>query len=49
MNESNMRPEDIVTFWRDIGPKGWFEKNPKLDAEIRQRFLAVHEAAAGRL
>ena len=46
MSESTVQPEEIVTFWRDIGPKGWFEKNPKLDAEIRQRFLAVHEAAA---
>ena len=50
MSESTVQPEDIVSFWRDIGPKGWFEKNPGLDTEIRQRFLSTHEAAAsGRL
>jgi uncharacterized protein (DUF924 family) len=37
---------DIVTFWREAGPKKWFEKEDSFDDEIRNRFLAVHEAAA---
>ncbi len=43
-------PHDIITFWREVGPKGWFEKNETLDEEIRRRFLTRHEeAAAGKL
>ncbi len=37
---------DIVAFWREAGPKRWFEKDASFDAEIRSRFLATHEAAA---
>ena len=39
-------PAAIVTFWREVGPKGWFEKDAALDDEIRRRFLGAHEAAA---
>src|SRR5665213_92987 len=46
----NVRPSDIVTFWREAGPDAWFKKDENFDNEIRRRFLAVHEAAAdGRL
>jgi uncharacterized protein (DUF924 family) len=42
--------DDILHFWFDEHPKDWFVKNPAFDAEIRKRFLALHEqAAAGRL
>jgi len=37
---------DIVTFWREAGRDRWFNKNADFDAEIRQRFLTAHEAAA---
>lgn len=37
---------DIVAFWRQAGPERWFAKDDAFDAEIRQRFLATHEAAA---
>jgi len=41
---------DILRFWFEEHPKDWFVKNPGLDAEIRARFLSLHEAAAaGRL
>ena len=47
---ADFKPSDVVTFWRQAGPKAWFEKNEALDDEIRHRFLSVHEAAAaGRL
>lgn len=52
MNEdvNEPTPADIIAFWREVGPKGWFEKHEELDAEIRRRFLKRHEeAAAGKL
>ena len=39
-------PHDVVAFWREAGPKRWFNKDPAFDEEIRRRFLATHEAAA---
>jgi uncharacterized protein (DUF924 family) len=43
-------PHDVVAFWRDAGPEKWFRKDAAFDAAIRQRFGALHEAAAaGRL
>jgi uncharacterized protein (DUF924 family) len=50
MNADSIGPGEIVSFWREVGPKGWFEKNTALDDEIRRRFLSTHEAsAAGKL
>lgn len=50
MTESDVEPAEIVDYWRAVGPKGWFTKNPAVDDEIRRRFLGIHEAAAaGRL
>jgi uncharacterized protein (DUF924 family) len=46
MSENDIKPADIVAFWRAAGPKRWFEKDEAFDAEIRRRFLAVHAAAA---
>ena len=39
-------PQSIVTFWPDAGPKKWFTKDDAFDRDIRERFLATHEAAA---
>jgi uncharacterized protein (DUF924 family) len=42
--------DDIVDFWRAAGPDKWFNKDPAFDAEIGQRFMTAHEAAAaGRM
>ena len=50
MSDTAVKPSDVVSFWRGIRPKGWFEKNRAVDDEIRRRFLAAHEqAAAGKL
>jgi uncharacterized protein (DUF924 family) len=46
MNDKFASAAGIVTFWREAGPKRWFEKDQAFDAEIRRRFLATHEAAA---
>jgi len=41
---------EVRHFWFDEHPKDWFVKNPSFDAQIRSRFLPLHEAAAaGRL
>jgi uncharacterized protein (DUF924 family) len=39
-------PHAIVTFWRDAGYDKWYTKDDTFDREIRDRFLATHEAAA---
>ena len=36
----------VVAFWREAGPKLWFAKDPDFDRRFRDRFLALHEAAA---
>jgi uncharacterized protein (DUF924 family) len=44
------RAEQVLRFWFDEHAKDWFVKNTAFDAEIRSRFLELHEAAAaGRL
>lgn len=43
------RAEEIVDFWRDVGPGGWYAGGAALDAEITRRFRADwDDAAAGR-
>lgn len=37
---------EVAAFWREAGPKRWFTKDDAFDAEIRQRFLELHLAAA---
>jgi uncharacterized protein (DUF924 family) len=36
----------VVAFWRDAGPSLWFAKDADFDRRFRDRFLALHEAAA---
>jgi uncharacterized protein (DUF924 family) len=38
--------QDVLAFWREAGPKQWFNKDTAFDEAIRTRFLATHEAAA---
>ncbi len=40
------RAEEIVRFWEEVGPEGWYGGGARLDAEIRERFLADWERAA---
>lgn len=46
------RPDDegggILAFWRNAGPSKWFAKDAAFDAELRERFLDEHFAAARR-
>jgi len=39
-------PEGVLSFWREAGPKRWFAQDSAFDAQVRERFLANHEAAA---
>ncbi|MEQ1780956.1 MAG: DUF924 family protein [Hyphomonadaceae bacterium] len=39
-------PNDVLTFWRDAGPKAWFAKSDAFDATIRNQFESLHHAAA---
>src|SRR5688572_16818138 len=48
-HESAQAPADavaVVTFWREAGPAQWFAKDAEFDIRFRERFLALHEAAA---
>ncbi|WP_236025098.1 DUF924 family protein [Arenibaculum pallidiluteum] len=36
----------VVTFWRAVGPRLWFAKDPAFDRRFRDCFLTAHEAAA---
>jgi len=39
-------PEAVLSFWREAGPKCWFAQDSAFDAQVRERFLATHAAAA---
>jgi hypothetical protein len=43
-----LRPSDVLTFWREAGPRKWFSKDAAFDAEIRRRWEPTHFAAARR-
>jgi uncharacterized protein (DUF924 family) len=52
MDATDPRAAAILAFWFGRGDrdKRWFEKNAAFDAEVRERFLALHaEGAAGKL
>ncbi|MBN9168050.1 MAG: hypothetical protein BGO98_02880 [Myxococcales bacterium 68-20] len=43
-------PHAVVDFWHEAGAHEWFGKRRAFDAELRRRFLHLHEdASAGRL
>ena len=38
--------EEIVRFWREVGPERWFSRDDAVDVLCRERFLETYEAAA---
>jgi len=39
--------DDVLRFWfKEAGPKQWFAKDAAFDADLRRRFLALHERVA---
>lgn len=45
---TDIAPSVVVAFWKQAGPKMWFAKDDAFDARFRDRFEAVHFAAARR-
>ena len=46
----DLRPADVVGFWRQAGPEKWFAKDEDFDRQIAERFRDLHgAAAAGRM
>lgn len=39
---------ELLAFWRHAGPARWFVRDDGFDAQLRERFLAAHHAAARR-
>lgn len=37
----NALVEDILSFWENVGPKGWYAISDSLDEEIRQKYLSL--------
>jgi uncharacterized protein (DUF924 family) len=38
--------EELLAFWRSIGPKAWFGTSDAIDSQIRAKFSSLHEQAA---
>jgi uncharacterized protein (DUF924 family) len=43
------RAAAVVAFWRSAGRDRWFAKDAAFDRAFRERFLALHTAAASRV
>jgi uncharacterized protein (DUF924 family) len=37
--------DDVLAYWRALGPQRWFVKDAAIDAEIRDKFQNLHAAA----
>jgi uncharacterized protein (DUF924 family) len=37
--------DDVLGYWRALGPQRWFVKDAAIDAEIRDKFQNLHAAA----
>lgn len=47
---SDARQAQVLQFWRDLGPEGWYAGTPEIDAAVRERFLTLwQEARLGAL
>ncbi len=46
LHMSDPKAAEVLGFWFDEHPNEWFVKNPSFDAQVRARFLKLHEAAA---
>jgi uncharacterized protein (DUF924 family) len=46
MTAKNAEAQAILDYWTSIGPQGWWRRDDKVDAEIRDRFEKLHSRAA---
>ena len=37
-----VKPQDILDYWIEIGPKKWWARDDEVDSTIRERFGATH-------
>ncbi|MEZ5884498.1 MAG: DUF924 family protein [Paracoccaceae bacterium] len=37
--------EDVIRFWEEIGPEGWYSGTPELDERVRAQFLPLWQSA----
>lgn len=44
----DVKPADVVAFWREAGAEKWFATDPAFDAAFDERFHEAHFAAARR-
>ena len=47
LEADDITPSGILAFWRKAGREHWYEHDDAFDAEIRRRFLALWQKAAG--
>jgi uncharacterized protein (DUF924 family) len=47
MAAKNAEAQAVLDYWNSIGPKGWWRRDDKVDADIRSRFGELHTRAAG--
>lgn len=46
----DIKPADILAFWREAGRISWYKRDDAFDAEVKRRFLPLwRKAAAGQL
>lgn len=45
MSEDVTRPEEVLEFWANAGPKKWFAKDTEFDVQIKQQFGTTHDHA----
>jgi uncharacterized protein (DUF924 family) len=45
-DDRDAAPADILAFWRDAGSERWYRRDDALDAEVRDRYLALWRKAA---
>jgi uncharacterized protein (DUF924 family) len=46
VSPDDFEPEQVLGFWTTAGAKAWFNHDPAFDAEIRDRFEALHLTAS---
>lgn len=40
------RAQQLLAYWKQLGPEGWFAKDDAIDAHLRDHYMDLHLAAA---
>lgn len=46
MTKSRHEAGEVVAFWIEAGPQKWFSRDDAFDAQVRDRYRVLHDAAA---